>query len=120
MLSPNGKNTELSACVILKSDSGALIRASSASCGQRCAMISVHILCWGNLDAGTVLFDRIPACFIIDHLGIRSRMIPPRWQHSLESPGGTGQAAEPGDQGRGARCRRSPILSRIWDPLARI
>ena len=31
----------------------------------------VNILCWGNLDTGTVLIDRHPDTrFIIDHLGI--------------------------------------------------
>jgi L-fuconolactonase len=38
----------------------------------------VNILCWDNLDAGTVLIDRHPDTrFIIDHLGILQPRVPP-------------------------------------------
>jgi L-fuconolactonase len=38
----------------------------------------VNVLCWGNLDAGTKLFDRHPDTrFILDHLGIMQPHVPP-------------------------------------------
>jgi predicted TIM-barrel fold metal-dependent hydrolase len=38
----------------------------------------VNVLCWGNLDAGTALFDRHPNTrFILDHLGIMQPHAPP-------------------------------------------
>jgi L-fuconolactonase len=38
----------------------------------------VNVLCWGNLDAGTKLFDRHPNTrFILDHLGILQPHEPP-------------------------------------------
>jgi L-fuconolactonase len=38
----------------------------------------VNVLCWGNLDAGTKLFDRHPDTrFILDHLGILQPHEPP-------------------------------------------
>ena len=38
----------------------------------------VNVLCWGNLDAGTALFDRHPDTrFILDHLGIMQPHAPP-------------------------------------------
>ena len=38
----------------------------------------VNVLCWGNLDAGTKLFDRHPNTrFILDHLGIMQPHAPP-------------------------------------------
>jgi L-fuconolactonase len=40
--------------------------------------LPVNILCWGNLDAGTVLIDRHPDTrFIINHLGILQPRTPP-------------------------------------------
>jgi predicted TIM-barrel fold metal-dependent hydrolase len=38
----------------------------------------INVLCWGNLDAGTKLFDRHPDTrFILDHLGILQPHEPP-------------------------------------------
>src|ERR1700744_1789483 len=38
----------------------------------------VNVLCWGNLDAATALFDRNPDTrFILDHLGILQPRVPP-------------------------------------------
>jgi predicted TIM-barrel fold metal-dependent hydrolase len=40
--------------------------------------LPVNLLCWGNIDAGTVLIDRHPDTrFIIDHLAILQPRTPP-------------------------------------------
>jgi predicted TIM-barrel fold metal-dependent hydrolase len=60
--------------VILKPDSGRSPDDPGLKRILRAAVrhdFPVNILCWGNLDAGTVLIDKNPDVrFIIDHLGI--------------------------------------------------
>ena len=87
----------------------------------------VNILCWGNLEAGTALFDRHPDTrFILDHLGI----MQPRTREAL-SPQPWADLPKVLDLARRKnvviKVSGACTLSRkpypfpdIWDPLARV
>ena len=89
--------------------------------------LPVNILCWGNLEAGTALFDRHPDTrFILDHLGI----MQPRTREAL-SPQPWADLPKVLDLAR----RKNVVIKvsgactlsqkpypfpDIWDPLARV
>lgn len=89
--------------------------------------LPVNILCWGNLDAGTVLIDRHPETrFIIDHLGIMQPRTPDTRaaQPWADLPKVLELAKRPNAvikvSGACTLSREPYPFPDIWDPLARV
>ena len=86
----------------------------------------VNILCWGNLEAGTALFDRHPNTrFIIDHIGLVQPRVPPAPpQPWAELPKILDLARRPNlvikISGACTLSQQPYPFPDIWDPLARI
>lgn len=86
----------------------------------------VNVLCWDNLDAGTVLFDRHPGTrFILDHLGILQPRTPPApAQPWAELPKVLALAKRPNlaikVSGACTLSQKPFPYPDIWDPLARV
>ena len=86
----------------------------------------VNILCWGNLEAGTMLIDRYPDVrFIIDHLGIlqpRTPPAPPQPWADLPKVLDLAKRKNAVIKVSGAcTLSKEPYpFNDIWDPLARV
>src|ERR1700728_4459718 len=84
--------------------------------------LPVNVLCWGNVDAGTVLIDRHPDTrFIIDHLAIlqpRERQRPRHAHGWFDCQGLSLVAEEEVERGRSNSHRSFPRKreSRRWVP----
>jgi len=86
----------------------------------------VNMLCWGNIDVGTMLIDRHPETrFILDHLGIlQPRMPPAPAEPWADLPKVLDLAKRPNVvikiSGACTLSKEPYPFPDIWDPLARI
>jgi L-fuconolactonase len=88
--------------------------------------LPVNLLCWANLDAGTVLIDRHPDTrFIIDHLGILQPRTPPAPKEPWADLPKVLELAKRKNvvikvSGACTLSQKPYPFPDIWDPLARV